>query len=125
MTKYGVELVLDMRGCDVTKFNRRDIRDYCNRLCELIGMQPEALHFWDDVGVAPADRQTSPKTKGTTAIQFILTSNITVHTLDLLKTAFVNIFSCKEFDTAAAEQFTVGFFSAQDSHSSVIDRGAW
>jgi len=86
-------------------------------------MKAEALYFWDDFRVPEEKRQTNPKTKGTTAIQFILTSNITIHTLDLLGTVFLNIFSCKDFDTKSAEEFTVRFFGATEYKSTIIQRG--
>jgi len=120
---YGTELLLDLASCDTTKFNRKQIKSYFVQLCELIGMNAQAQYFWDDFRVPEAERQTNPKTKGTTAIQFILTSNITIHTLDLLGIAFVDIFSCKDYDTKLAEEFTVKFFGAAEHKSTVIERG--
>jgi len=43
--RYGVELILDLHGCDATTFTRDNITAYFERLCELIDMQREALHF--------------------------------------------------------------------------------
>lgn len=123
--KYGIELVLDMDSCNAVKFNRRDIKSYCKQLCELIEMEAEDIYFWDDFRVPKELRQTNPKTKGTTAIQFILTSNITIHTLDLLGIVFVNIFSCKDYDTKIAEEFTVRFFEAKHSKTTIIERGVF
>jgi len=60
--------------------------------------------------------------KGTSAIQFIKTSTITIHTLDLLQNAYVNIFSCKEFDVDAAQKFTKEWFKGEIVHSYVIER---
>jgi S-adenosylmethionine/arginine decarboxylase-like enzyme len=120
--KYGVELVLDMSGCSVVKFNRRDIKSYFKQLCNLIDMEAEDLYFWDDFHVSQEKRQTNPKTKGTTAIQFILTSNITIHTLDLLGVVFVNIFSCKDYEPKQAEEFTVRYFEATKYKSTLIER---
>lgn len=120
--RYGVELVLDLSDCNVAKFNRRDIKSFCLQLCELIGMKPEDLYFWDDYRVPLAKRQTNPRTKGTTAIQFILTSNITIHTLDLLRCVFINIFSCEAYDTKLAEDFTVKFFGAGKYEALVLER---
>ncbi len=121
--RYGIELILDMNGCNVTKFNRRDIQSYCLQLCELIDIKPEDLYFWDDYRLPKWKRQTNPKTKGTTAIQFILTSNITIHTLDLLGIVFLNIFSCKDYDTKLTEDFSVKFFEAKEYKSTIIERG--
>ncbi len=122
---YGVELVLDLSECNVAKFNRRDIKSFCLGLCELLDMKPEDLYFWDDYHIPLEKRQTDPKTKGTTAIQFILTSNITIHTLDLLGTVFLNIFSCKDYDVKVAEDFTVKFFGAKRHTSTVLERGVF
>ena len=79
---YGYELVLDLHGCDPTTFNRASLDDFFTELCELIDMRRCEVHFWDDVGVRPEERQTEPHTKGTSAVCFILTSTIVVHTLD-------------------------------------------
>ena len=119
---YGVELLLDLAECNVSTFNRKHLKTYFIKLCELIDMQRADLYFWDDFRVPLEQRQTNPKTKGTSAIQFILTSNITIHTLDLLGVVFINIFSCKEYDTKAAEDFTVSFFEAGKHESLVIER---
>ncbi len=110
---YGTELIMDLHDCDSTLFNRDDLTRFFEELCDLIDMEACDLHFWDDVGRAPEDCQTEPHTKGTSAIQFILTSNITIHALDLLGKVFVNIFSCKGFDHAEAERFCADFFKGR------------
>jgi len=113
MKNYGMELILDLHKCDAGKFNRKDLRKYCKSLCVKIDMTPCKLVFWDDVGVPISERQTSPHTKGTSAVQFILTSNITIHTLDLLGNVYINIFSCKKFDSEKATKFTTEFFNGK------------
>jgi S-adenosylmethionine/arginine decarboxylase-like enzyme len=120
--QYGIELILDLHGCDVTKFTRPSITAYFEQLCELIDMQREDLHFWDDVGLSEEDKQTSPHTQGTSAVQFILTSSIVIHTLDQLKAVYINIFSCKAYDPKVAEKFTVEWFGATDCSAKLIDR---
>lgn len=119
---YGYELILDLHKCNSYKFNRKSLKDYFKKLCGAIGMQRCKLVFWDDVGVPEEERQTMPHTKGTTAVQFILTSNITVHTLDLLEAVYVNIFSCKPFDKDIAEQITREWFDAKECCSHFIER---
>ena len=84
MKPYGYELVLDLHGCDPNTFNRPSIEDFFKKLCKQIKMTRCDLHFWDDVGVSREEQQTSPHTKGTSAVQFILTSTIVIHTLDLM-----------------------------------------
>ncbi len=120
--KYGIELILDLHGCDASKFTRKSISQYFEDLCILIDMQREELHFWDDIGVPDEEKQTSPHTQGTSAVQFILTSSIVIHTLDQLKAVYINIFSCKFYDPKVAEKFSVEWFSAKDHSARFIDR---
>ncbi len=119
---YGKELILDLHGCKVESFTRGVIRAYCKSLCLAIDMQACVLHFWDDEGVPVEERQTSAKTKGTSAIQFITTSNITIHTLDLLGAVYVNIFSCKSFDDATAVTETLRSFGGRVVKQTVVER---
>jgi S-adenosylmethionine/arginine decarboxylase-like enzyme len=106
----------------VSKFNRKSLDEYFERLCKAIDMQKCERYFWDDVGVPEEERETSPHTKGTSAVQFILTSTIVVHTLDLLQAVYVNIFSCKEFSEQIAEQITKDWFGAKECRTHFIER---
>ena len=119
---YGMELVLDLHDCDPDTFTREAIELYFSDLCKLIDMEPCALHFWDDRDVPEAERQTNPKTKGISAVQFILTSSIVIHTLDLLRAVYLNIFSCKPFDSDAAAKFSANAFGSKDWSISVLRR---
>lgn len=119
---YGKELILDLHYCDPVLFSRRSIRKYFKLLCKKIDMKAEKLCWWDDYALEPELQQTEPHTKGTTAVQFILTSNITIHTLDLLKNVYINIFSCKDFDVDAAIQFSADWFKGEIVSSTVIER---
>jgi S-adenosylmethionine/arginine decarboxylase-like enzyme len=85
-------------------------------ICKEINMSPygEPM-FW-------IDNSDTPHLKGMSGVQFITTSNITVHTLDILEAVYVNIFSCKEFDASLAELFTKKFFGATESKATVIER---
>ncbi len=120
---YGSELILDLHDCDPATFNRESIEQYMIALCDEIDMEREDLHFWDDVGVPLAERQTGPHTTGTSAVQFILTSTVVIHTLDLLRRVYVNIFSCKDFDPNTAEALTVEWFGAgRVANSRTVER---
>jgi len=119
---YGYELIMDLHGCDVSKFNRTSLDNYFEKLCKAIDMKRADLHFWDDEGLPEEKRQTLPHTKGTSAVQFILTSTIVVHTLELLEAGYVNIFSCKEFDAKVAEKITKEWFGANGCRAHFIER---
>jgi S-adenosylmethionine decarboxylase len=119
---YGYELILDLHGCDAERFTRKSIKKYYEALCDLIEMELCVIHFWDDVGVPVEEQQTLPHTKGTSAVCFILTSSIVIHTLDLLGAVYVNIFSCKPYDRDAAERFTKGWFGATSCKVTFVER---
>ena len=85
-------------------------------------MEKCELFFWDDHGLPPEECQTEPHLKGTSAVQFIMTSNITIHTLDIMKRVYLNIFSCKDFDPQIVREFSVGYFSGKCITSHIIDR---
>jgi S-adenosylmethionine/arginine decarboxylase-like enzyme len=119
---YGYELILDLHSCDVSKFNRTSLDGYFEKLCKAIDMKRADLHFWDDVGLPPEKCQTQPHTRGTSAVQFILTSTIVVHSLELLEAAYVNIFSCKPFDEKVAEEITKEWFGANGCRAHFIER---
>jgi len=119
---YGRELILDLHNCDPKKFSRKIIGRYFRELCDLIDMKRCELFWWDDYDVPKNERQTEPHLKGTSAVQFIMTSNITIHTLDILKNVYLNIFSCKDFDANKATEFSQKFFKGKIVNQVVIKR---
>jgi len=122
MKNYGKELIIDIHNCDPFTFTRKSIRSYFKKLCDLIDMERCELYWWDDYRVPPEEQQTEPHMKGTSAIQFISTSNITIHTLDLLGNVYLNVFSCKEFDTDLVIRFSEEWFKGKVVSSQVIKR---
>ncbi len=121
---YGYELILDLHGCDSKHFNRGHIKEYFIHLCKLIKMKRCELHFWDDEGVPEKDKQTSPHTQGTSAVQFILTSSIVIHCLDQLGEVYINIFSCTEFEPEVAKNFSITWFEADRYITKFVERGS-
>ncbi len=53
---YGFELILDLHGCDVSKFNRTSLDEYFEKVCKAIDMQKCERYFWDDVGVPEEEK---------------------------------------------------------------------
>jgi len=112
---YGQELILDLHGCEATRLGLSDVRRYFGELCTLIDMEPGTIHFYEDKG-------SGPKSQGFSAVQFIITSSIVVHALPLLGAVYVNIFSCKTFDTDEASRFTASWFGSTECTERVIVR---
>lgn len=122
MKSYGKELILDLYGCDPTTFNRDSIEKWLDGLCELIDMDQEDLHFWDYEEDPEGKAEAPDHLLGTTAVQFITTSDIRIHALDKLKECYINIFSCKDFDVVDAWNFTSKWFGAKTVDHNVIER---
>ncbi len=120
--KYGKEFIMDLHNCDTKTFTRKSIEKYFVEVCKLIDMKRIKLVWWDDFRVPKHLRQTEPHLKGISAIQFISTSNITIHTLDLLGNVYLNIFSCKHFFVYDLKKFTEAYFKGQIVHCQEIDR---
>ena len=122
MNDYGKELVIDLHNCNSAQFTRKSIRNYFKELCSLIDMKREKLCWWDDLHTAEEEKETEPKLVGTSAVQFIKTSNITIHTLDKLGKVFINIFSCEDFDADVVARFSAKWFEGRIANSKIIWR---
>jgi len=122
MNSYGKELILDLHECDSTKFTRYYIKKYFIQLCDLIEMERCDLYFWDYKGYLEEYDKAPDHLKGTSAVQFISTSNIVVHTLDILGKVFINIFSCKDFSEEDAADFSAKIFGGTIANKVVLKR---
>lgn len=111
---YGKELILDLHDCNIRMFNnRRRVKAYFIELCKLIDMEREDLHFWDYEGDPVGYKEAPPHLKGISAVQFIKTSSVVVHTLEDLRKVFINVFSCKDFNHAEVRKFTEKWFGGR------------
>lgn len=119
---YGYELIMDLHGCDASTFNRESLDGYFEKVCDAIDMKRSDRFWWDDMDVPEEQKQALPHTKGTSAVQFILTSSIVVHTLDILEAVYVNVFTCKEFDEKVAAEITKEWFGAKECKELFIER---
>ncbi len=119
---YGREILLDVIGANIVRFNRKNIEQYCISLCDKLRLERGPLHFWDydndeDKAVAP------PHLQGVSAVQFIMTSSIVIHTLDNTKQVIVNVFGCGEINAAVVERITIAFFGGRVINMHSIERG--
>jgi S-adenosylmethionine/arginine decarboxylase-like enzyme len=80
------------------------------------------LVWWDDLHTPVEDKETEPHLVGTSAVQFIKTSNITIHTLDIMKRVYLNIFSCKDFDADKVIVLTRDWFVGKVVNKAIIRR---
>lgn len=114
---YGLELVLDLDGCDPHAIGDRDrLAAFAGGMVATIDMKaygdPILEHFGHD----------DPITSGWTLVQLIETSSITGHFSDHLRRAQLNIFSCKLFDTNEATRYAANYLSARRAVATALFR---
>lgn len=118
MREYGKELILDLQNANPDVLRHYGIHSYCIRLCKLLGMERVEFHYIE----SEDDEEKDPQTFGISAVQFIVTSSITIHALRLTNDVFVNVFSCGAFDVAEVIAFTEKFFGATCRKSTQVSR---
>ncbi|MBN2061199.1 MAG: S-adenosylmethionine decarboxylase [Deltaproteobacteria bacterium] len=116
-TLFGCELILDLYECDRRLISSdKSIQKFARDLCAVIEMKPYGEPL------TPYFGENQEHTKGYSLIQFIETSSITGHFSEKTGSAYINIFSCKEYDVDTAENFTKKFFKAKRVNSRFIIR---
>jgi len=115
---FGPHVTLDMSGCDQKKLKSLELHfNVLNELPELIGMtkitQPYVFPYQ---GLVPQD-------KGITGIVIIAESHISIHSFQEKAYCFVDVFSCKPFDTSRAIEFIVEAFEPVSYRTKIVERG--
>ena len=114
---YGLELTLDLKGCDKKIIASKErLYDFIVRICELIEMKRYGEPLIEKFGFG------ADFTAGYSLVQLIETSSITGHFSDLWGACYINIFSCKKFDDKKAAQFAKDFFKAEKMKKRLIIR---
>lgn len=113
---WGLHSCIDMYNCDPKMVrNAEGIKQFVKELCELIDMKrygdTQVVNFGEDEKVA-----------GFSMTQLIETSLISAHFVNSTNTIFLDVFSCKLYDTQKAADFAVKYFSAQDYKLQVLER---
>jgi len=119
---FGNELILDLQGCERDKFEREHLAQFFRGMCSLLEVERGPLHFWDYEPDVESRRQAPQNLAGVSAVQFISTSNITLHTLDHGGRVYLNIFSCGVFSAKEATEFCLGFFGGEVVTSVMLAR---
>jgi S-adenosylmethionine/arginine decarboxylase-like enzyme len=117
---YGKELILDMEGCDSEKFTEDGLIEFFKGLADVTDMELQKRYFWT-MEECPDEWRKVPHLNGISAVQFISTSNFTIHAL-FDGRLFLNVFTCKDFNPATAIIFTRGFFGGEVIKSEIITR---
>lgn len=114
---WGLLASLDVHGCSDKVKDKEAIRAYFIQLCdEVIRMKrfgPCHVEYFGDPGIG---------LEGYSAFQFIQTSCVSGHFSDTDDSAYIDVFSCADFDPEEVAKFTVAYFDAEDCSVSVTVR---
>lgn len=112
---WGKLASINLYDCDPNFIkDKKKIKDYIIDLCRIIDMKRH--------GEPMIERFAEGSLEGYSAMQFIETSSITVHFDETENRAFIDIFSCKDFDEKEAEKFSCDFFMAKKSKMKILIR---
>ncbi|MDI6722493.1 MAG: adenosylmethionine decarboxylase [Candidatus Aenigmarchaeota archaeon] len=117
---FGPHLTMDLYGCDKSVLNdEKFVHNFLNELPDLIGMhkisQPQITKY--------PGRQDSFDKGGISAFILIAESHITLHTFIAQNHAFIDIFSCRDFDIEKAEKYIRKKFRPARIHKNLFPRG--
>ncbi len=115
---WGIASCIDLTDCNPEKIrDSGEIRRFVIELCQFLKVRAygdtQVVHFGED-----------PRVNGFSMVQLIETSLISGHFANHDNSAFLDIFSCKEYPPKAAAQFCSIFFEAKSYRVNIVYRGA-
>ena len=116
MKSWGYHLMLDCSGCQNIN-DRNQIYSFVKDLITQIDMVAHGEPVIEYL--LPGDPN-----QGYSLMQLITTSNICGHFMELDGTAYFDVFSCKEFDSATVKKVVKHYFNPKKIKSKLIKRQA-
>lgn len=117
MSYWGYHLMLDCSGCNDNIKSREQIYNFVKELVEKIDMNAHGEPIIEYL--LPGEDKA-----GYSLMQLITTSNICAHFVEPNSTAYLDIFSCKEFDYKYAESIFRNYFDPKKVKANFITRHA-
>jgi S-adenosylmethionine/arginine decarboxylase-like enzyme len=105
---WGMLAAIDLHGCERRRLeDPGSIRAFVPAVIEAIGMRAHGpLHI---------ERFGAGELEGWSAMQFIETSSITIHLDEVSERAFVDVFSCRQFDPETAAAIATSHFGGRST----------
>lgn len=115
---FGPHITIDLKGCPKNVLSNYNLHfDFLKSLPTLIQMTPITQPYvFPYSGLVPED-------KGITGIVIIAESHISIHSFEEKGFAFIDIFSCKEFDVDKAVKIIIDTFKPESYDLNVVKRG--
>ena len=118
MNHFGWHFILDCSGCDLDAItNEQTIYNFAKELVKRINMTAYGEPIIEYM--LPGDDK-----EGYTLVQLITTSTITAHFLTKARTAYIDVFSCKKFNTYEVENTINEFFKCENIRFTFLTRHA-
>ncbi len=112
---WGKSIAINLHGCEHDRLTDPDLlKQFVAEVIAAIKMEAHGPCYVDRFGEGDIE--------GYSAMQFIKTSSIAVHLDEVGNRAFIDIFSCKDFDAETAANFTQEFFKATSLTFTVLER---
>ncbi len=113
---WGLTLSIDLHECDPDIIRSQDkMKKFTKALIKFIGMRAYGETYIMDFG-------DNPEVSGISMFQFIETSCISGHFANKTNSAYLDIFSCREFNPHEAAAFCKKFFQAREMRIHVAFR---
>lgn len=118
MNEFGPHLTIDVKNASESTLSDINLHfEFLNVLPKMIGMTPITQPYvFPYSGLVPED-------KGITGFQVIAESHISIHSFQEKGWCFIDVFSCKPFDTDKAIEYVKSIFGNSDTVVSLVERG--
>ena len=117
MSFWGHHLILDCAGCNNNIKSKDQIKIFLTNLITAIDMQAVGEPIVEHL-------LTGEINQGYSVMQLIATSNITAHFVEHDNSAYIDVFSCKEFDVNSAKSVIVKHFEPKTIKETLLKRQA-
>jgi S-adenosylmethionine/arginine decarboxylase-like enzyme len=111
---YGKHLMVTAVSCNENLLNLDTVSRFVKEMVPRIDMVP-----YGDIVIA---RFGDGIEEGISAVQLIVTSAITIHTNDMMRDLYLDVFSCKWFEENVVINMIQEFFSPKDIKETIILR---
>ncbi len=115
---WGQHLILDLADCPVERLKDEAlIRRWTEALVEAVGMCAYGPPIIEHFGAR------DPETAGYTVVQLIETSSICAHFAENVGEVYIDLFSCKSFDSERAVALCRHYFEPRSVEIRTVQRG--
>lgn len=119
MNYWGYHLILDVSGCSKKLMSdRENVYNWMKTLVKDIDMEPVGEPKIEYTAANDINKA------GFTAVQIIITSSIVAHFIDATEQIYIDVFSCKQFNTDIVQHSIKNWFDAKRMRVFFITRQA-